>query len=68
LIKQGGEIMDGYYEIVTDGKVFRIVHCRFGGERRFVGIPDPLTFRIKEDAEAYKHDRLSMTGWHSADR
>lgn len=45
------------YKVVTDGKVFRIKNVLFGDEN-FVGIPEPLNFTSKEQAEEYIHNFL----------
>jgi len=56
----------GYFEVVTDGNTFRIVNKRYGGETRFVGIPEPLSFPDKKSADDYIHYNLSMSGWKKA--
>jgi len=56
----------GIFEVVTDGRKFRIINRRFGGEERFVGLPEPLDFETKEAAENYIHNHLSMLGWKKA--
>jgi hypothetical protein len=54
------------YTVVTDGNVFRVTEESRGCNPRFVGIPDPLEFTSKEQAERYIHNSLSMSGWKPA--
>ena len=54
------------FEVVTDGKVFRITERGRGEDARFVGIPGPLEFSSKEAAQEYIHKHLSMGGWRKA--
>lgn len=59
----------GYYEVVTDGKVFRITFRRHGGEPAFIcnlATGKAREFSTKEAAEAVIHDELSMSGWKKA--
>jgi hypothetical protein len=61
--------MANYYEVVTDGNVFRITKRSFGGDDKFVCdllSGEPLEFHNKEAAEAYIHNKLSMSGWRKA--
>lgn len=61
--------MSKYYQVVTDGKVFRITARSYGGEDVFVSnyhTGKPLEFATKEEADEYVHNRLSMAGWKKA--
>lgn len=57
--------MKGILKVVTDGDVFRIKRVYFGDES-FIGLPAPLEFRTKDEAERYIHKHLSMNGWKDA--
>lgn len=58
-------MVPGIYKVVTDGNVFRILHIYFGDES-FVGMPEPLEFKSKVEAEEYIHKYLSLSKWTDA--
>ena len=61
--------MSKYYQVVTDGKKFRITARSYGGEDVFVSdynTGKAREFSSKEEAEHYIHDVLSMVGWQKA--
>ena len=61
--------MNKYYQVVTDGKTFRITARSYGGDDCFVSdynTGKAREFSSKEEAEEYIHDRLSMSGWKEA--
>lgn len=58
-----------YYEVVTDGNVFRITARSYGGNPQFIidfSTGKAREFRTKEDAEAAIHYDLSMSEWKKA--
>jgi len=61
--------MSKYYQVVTDGKVFRVTQRTYGGDDTFVYNYDtgkPIEFSSKESADEYIHDKLSLRGWKNA--
>ena len=69
LLRAVEKIMSKYYQIVTNGKVFRITTRSYGGEDRFVAniaSGKAREFPTKEAAEIFIHESLSMSGWRRA--
>ena len=61
--------MADYFQVVTDGDVFRITKRPFGGDDKFVlnlSTGKPLEFSSKDSALSYIHRNLSMNGWRTA--
>ena len=61
--------MSKYYQVVTDGKTFRVTARSYGGDDVFAAdynTGKARGFQSKEEAERYIHEVLSMDGWKKA--